>query len=100
MFFRFSAAWVFATSAVALGALVAPVQSAGKAESGGQVQRGGILDFAVESEPANYDCHANVSFAFLHPVAPHYSTILKFDGANYPEVKGDLAESWSVSPDK
>jgi len=62
--------------------------------------RGGTLEFAVESEPANYDCHANVSFAFLHPVAPHYSTLLKFDGANYPEIKGDLAESWSVSADQ
>jgi peptide/nickel transport system substrate-binding protein len=62
--------------------------------------RGGILEFAVDSEPPNYDCHANISFAFLHPVAPHYSTLLKFDGANYPQIKGDLAESWTVSPDK
>jgi peptide/nickel transport system substrate-binding protein len=63
-------------------------------------KRGGTLEFAVDSEPANYDCHANVSFAFLHPVAPHYSTLLKFDTADYPQVQGDLAESWSVSPDK
>jgi peptide/nickel transport system substrate-binding protein len=62
--------------------------------------RGGTLTFAVEAEPPNYDCHANVSFAFLHPVAPHYSTLLKFDAAEYPQVKGDLAESWSVSPDR
>jgi peptide/nickel transport system substrate-binding protein len=62
--------------------------------------RGGKLEFAVDSEPANYDCHANISFAFLHPVAPHYSTLLKFDAASYPEVKGDLAESWTVSPDR
>lgn len=62
--------------------------------------RGGTLEFAVDSEPANYDCHANISFAFLHPVAPHYSTLLKFDAASYPEVKGDLAESWTVSPDR
>jgi peptide/nickel transport system substrate-binding protein len=63
-------------------------------------KRGGTLVFAVESEPANYDCHANVSFAFLHPIAPHYSTLLKFDADNYPAVTGDLAESWSVAPDK
>src|SRR5579885_1434258 len=62
--------------------------------------RGGTLVFAVEAEPPNYDCHANVSFAFLHPIAPHYSTLLTFDGANYPVVKGDLAESWTVSSDK
>ena len=62
-------------------------------------KHGGTLVFAVDAEPENYDCHANVSFAFLHPVAPHYSTLLKFDPANYPQVEGDLAASWSVSPD-
>ncbi len=63
-------------------------------------KRGGTLEFAVDSEPPNYDCHANISFAFLHPIAPHYSTLLKFDAQTYPEIKGDLADSWSVSPDK
>lgn len=63
-------------------------------------KHGGTLEFAVQDEPPNYDCHANFSFAFLHPVAPHYSTLLRFDGANYPQIEGDLAESWSVSPDK
>ena len=62
--------------------------------------RGGILTFAVDAEPPNYDCHANFSFVFIHPVIPHYSTLLKFDTANYPQVVGDLAESWNVSSDK
>ncbi len=62
-------------------------------------KRGGELKFAVSAEPPNYDCHGNSSFAFIHPVRPHYSTLLKFDGANYPKVKGDLAESWTVSKD-
>src|SRR3954467_11198784 len=61
---------------------------------------GGVLEFAVTVEPENHDCHANTSFALLHPVAPHYSTLLKFDAANYPQIVGDLAESWSVSPDR
>jgi peptide/nickel transport system substrate-binding protein len=61
---------------------------------------GGWLKFAVTVEPDNYDCHAAVSFAFLHPIAPHYSTLLKFNAANYPEIVGDLAESWTVSPDR
>lgn len=60
---------------------------------------GGTLTFAVSAEPPNYDCHAQSSFAFIHPVRPHYSTLLKFDTANYPKVVGDLAESWTVSPD-
>jgi peptide/nickel transport system substrate-binding protein len=63
-------------------------------------QRGGILPFAVDAEPPNYDCHANFSFVLIHVVAPHYSTLLKFDTANFPQVVGDLAESWTVSPDR
>ena len=62
-------------------------------------KHGGILNFAVSAEPPNYDCHAQTSFAFIHPVRPHYSTLLKFDGENYPKVVGDLAESWTQSPD-
>src|SRR5271169_7085490 len=62
--------------------------------------RGGILTFAVDAEPPNYDCHANFSFVFIHPVIPHYSTLLKFDTANYPQIVGDLAESWNVSADR
>src|ERR1700752_354329 len=63
-------------------------------------KHGGPLEFAVTVEPGNYDCHANISFAFLHPIAPHYSTLLKFDAANYPQIVGDLAESWCVSPER
>ncbi|MBI2314314.1 MAG: ABC transporter substrate-binding protein [Betaproteobacteria bacterium] len=62
-------------------------------------KRGGTLTFAVSAEPPNYDCHANASFAFIHPVRPHYSTLLKFDTPKYPAIKGDLAESWTMSKD-
>ena len=60
---------------------------------------GGVLKFAVSAEPPNYDCHAQTSFAFIHPVRPHYNTLLKFDTAKYPAIKGDLAESWTVAKD-
>ena len=56
-------------------------------------RNGGLLKFAVGAEPPNYDCHANSSFAFIHPVRPHYNTLLKFDNAKYPAIRGDLAES-------
>ena len=72
----------------------------GLAGAASQPRRGGILPFAVDAEPPNYDCHANFSFVLMHVVAPHYSTLLKFDTANYPQVMGDLAESWNVSPDR
>ena len=54
-------------------------------------KHGGLLKFAVSAEPPNYDCHAQTSFAFIHPVRPHYNTPLKFDTAHYPKVTGDLA---------
>jgi len=63
-------------------------------------KRGGTLEFASTVEPGNYDCHGNTSFAFLHPITPHYSTLLKFDPANYPQIIGDLAQSWDVSADR
>ena len=63
-------------------------------------RRGGVLEFAVDAEPPNYDCHANSSFAFVHSVIPHYSTLLKFSTAAYPKIEGDLAESWTMSPDR
>lgn len=62
-------------------------------------KNGGTLKFAVSAEPPDYDCHAATSFAFIHPVRPHYNTLLKFDPAAYPKVVGDLADSWAVSQD-
>ena len=63
-------------------------------------RRGGILEFAVDAEPSNYDCHANFSYVFIHSVIPHYSTLLRFSTAAYPKVEGDLAASWTISPDR
>jgi peptide/nickel transport system substrate-binding protein len=62
-------------------------------------KRGGILTYAVQGEPPNYDCHANTSYVAIHLLRPFYSTLLKFDVAHFPAIVGDLAESWSVSPD-
>ena len=63
-------------------------------------KRGGTLQFAISGEPPNYDCHANSSFAAIHWLAPHYSTLLKFDIPNYPKIVADVAESWQVSRDQ
>lgn len=62
-------------------------------------KKGGTLSFAVVAEPPNYDCHGSTTFALVHPIGPHYSTLLKFDAKEYPKVIGDLAESWQVSAD-
>ena len=79
------------------GSLLCPAVTA--AQQAEEPQRGGILNFAVSAEPPNYDCHANTSFAFIHPVRPHYNTLLRFVPDDYPEVEGDLAKSWDISDD-
>jgi len=62
-------------------------------------RRGGTLRVAVASEPNTLDCHAATTFTVIHHLAPHYSFLVKFDPAAYPRIVGDLAESWTVSPD-
>ncbi len=62
-------------------------------------KKGGTLMFSVVAEPPNYDCHGSTTFALVHPIAPHYSLLVKFDGKEYPKVIPDLAESWTVAPD-
>ncbi|HYE92036.1 MAG TPA: ABC transporter substrate-binding protein [Terriglobales bacterium] len=62
---------------------------------------GGELVFVVPAEPPSYDGHREGTFAMVHPVAPHYNTLLRVDpnDKSGTKVVGDLAESWTVSPD-
>ncbi|MCX5919337.1 MAG: ABC transporter substrate-binding protein, partial [Deltaproteobacteria bacterium] len=55
--------------------------------------------YAVGAAPPSYDAHRESTYAVIHPIAPHYSLLLKFDQKNYPKVVGDLAESWTISAD-
>lgn len=62
--------------------------------------RGGTVTFAVHlAEPSSFDCHATTAAGSIWRLAPHYSSLLKLDPDSYPNVKGDLAKSWTVSPD-
>jgi peptide/nickel transport system substrate-binding protein len=62
---------------------------------------GGELVYVVPSEPPSYDAHQEETFGLIHPMAPHYSTLLRVDPFDKSGTKpvGDLAESWSVSKD-
>ena len=82
--------------ALAAGAILALAAGDVGAET---PKRGGTLNFGVVAEPPNYDCHGSTTFALIHPVAPHYSLLVKFDGKDYPKVIPDLAQSWTVAPD-
>lgn len=66
----------------------------------GDPQRGGMLVFAVSlGEPVNYDCHGANSLSSMYRLAPHYSTLLQIDPRDFTRITGDVAQSWSVSPD-
>lgn len=64
-----------------------------------QPRSGGELSFVVSAEPPSFDAHRETTFAMLHPTAPHYSLLVKFNPDKYPEVMPDLAESWQISQD-
>jgi peptide/nickel transport system substrate-binding protein len=82
-------ALVGAVFAFAFSAMVAHAQTP---------KRGGVLTFAMNAETPHYDCHGSDTFATLHFASPFYSTLLKFNLDKYPEVMGDLADSWTVAP--
>lgn len=84
---------------IALAIFAIAALAAVGAQAADEPRLGGILNYAVTGEPPTYDCHGTTSFTAMQPLAPHYSTLLQFDPPHYPQVMGDLAESWSVAPD-
>src|SRR5213594_4039745 len=62
---------------------------------------GGELIFLVPSEPPSYDGHKEGTFGVVHPLAPHYNTLLRIDPTDRTGTRPvpDLAESWTISPD-
>src|SRR3989442_13938362 len=62
---------------------------------------GGELIFAVPSEPPSYDGHREETFGVIHPMAPHYNTLLRTDPNDKTGTKlvSDLAESWTLAKD-
>src|SRR5262244_3941649 len=71
------------------------------AEAQERPRYGGELVYVVPTEPASYDAHREGTFALIHPLAPVYSTLLRFDPTDHTGTKviGDLAESWTIAKD-
>ena len=55
---------------------------------------GGELIFAVPSEMPSYDGHREGTFGMVHPLAPHYNTLLRTDPNDRTGTKvvSDLAD--------
>jgi peptide/nickel transport system substrate-binding protein len=83
-----------------VGLLVAVAWATGAAADE-KPHTGGELVFVVPSEPPSYDGHAEGTFGVVHPLAPHYNTLLRVDPFDRTgsRVVPDVAESWTVSRD-
>jgi len=86
---------------VALSLLLAILLLAPHAFAQDKPRYGGELTFVVPAEPPTYDGHREGTFALVHPMAPHYNTLLRTDPTDRTGTKviGDLAESWTMAPD-
>src|SRR5499433_2371536 len=84
------------TVLVLIVALITPAGAQDQPRSGGE------LIFVVAAEPPSFDAHQEETFAMLHPGAPQYNTLMRVDPTDRTGTKviGDLAESWTVSPDR
>ncbi len=95
---------VFALLLAACTQQAAPTTSSAPAPSlagGEKPQTGGTLTFVVNAEPPSFDGHLETTFALLHPIAPHYSLLYKFDPADLTKVIPDVASGDpQVSADK
>src|SRR5687768_5273329 len=81
--------------------LLSTASGPGAAQGQDKPRLGGELIFLVPSEPPTYDGHAEGTFGVVHPLAPHYNTLLRIDPFDKTGTKvvTDLAESWNVSKD-
>src|SRR6266849_3772831 len=62
-------------------------------------RRGGVLPSVIGADAPSLDPHQEQTFATLQPIAPLYSTLLQIDPYAYPNVIGDVASEWKISPD-
>ena len=51
----------------------------GAPEAQDKPRSGGELIFVVAAEPPGFDGHREETFAMLHPIGPHYSTLMRVD---------------------
>ncbi len=62
-------------------------------------RRGGVLLAVIGADAPSLDPHQESTFATMQPVAPLYSTLLQIDPYSYPNIIGDVASEWTISPD-
>ncbi|MCA3266484.1 MAG: hypothetical protein ING19_10485, partial [Azospirillum sp.] len=72
--------WFRTVAGLALAGLAfVGISGFGTASAQETPRRGGEMIFAVGGEPDTTDCHAATNFAVIHHLAPHYSTLVRFN---------------------
>lgn len=64
---------------------------------GEQPKTGGTLKLSGRLTPEHWDIHQSGSGGSLWPVAPTYSSLVRYDWKNNEQIIPDLAEKWDVS---
>jgi peptide/nickel transport system substrate-binding protein len=64
-----------------------------------QPRYGGILRVAIQGDPPSLDMHQEGTFLVMIPFGNVYNTLIKYDPHHHDDIVGDLAESWSRTPD-
>lgn len=66
--------------------------------------RGGDFVYIIPASSfPSMDGHRETTYAMIHPIAPYYSLLIRVNPDNPgdpTDFVGDVAESWTVSPDK
>jgi peptide/nickel transport system substrate-binding protein len=62
-------------------------------------KKGGIFEYGVKAGIPTYDLQGSGSYGTLHRTEQHYSLLVTFDWKNFPNIVGDVAESWKISDD-
>src|SRR5262245_63774185 len=70
----------------AIGASLAAI---GPAHAQEKPRPGGELVFVGAAEPPSFDGHREETFGMLHPVGPHYNTLLRVDPTDKTGTKID-----------
>jgi peptide/nickel transport system substrate-binding protein len=60
---------------------------------------GGIMKIAIAGDPPSLDMHQETTILVKIPMSNCYNTLIVFNPHNFPEIIGDLAESWESSND-
>ena len=62
-------------------------------------KRGGVFEYGVKAGIPTYDLQGSGSYGTLHRTEQHYSLLVNFDWEKFPKIRGDVAESWTISDD-